>query len=107
MKKESEPGTGTGSGASVSRCAVYTRKSTEEGLNQPFNTLEAQREAAEAYILSQRHLGWSVVTDRYDDGGYTRGGLEPPPLQKMLPHLKTRKNTCPGLSQNSPSYLPT
>src|SRR5713226_718306 len=66
MKKESEPG--TGSVAPVRRCAIYTRKSTEEGLNQPFNTLEAQREAAEAYILSQRHLGWSVVADRYDDG---------------------------------------
>ena len=54
MKKEPE----TVSRASVCRCAIYTRKSTEEGLNQPFNTLEAQREAAEAYILSQRHLGY-------------------------------------------------
>ena len=67
---KSEPELGTGSVAPVCRCAIYTRKSTEEGLNQPFNTLEAQREAAEAYILSQRHLGWAVVADRYDDGGY-------------------------------------
>src|SRR5437667_12764638 len=49
---------------------TLTIKSTEDGLNQPFNTLEAQREAAEAYILSQRHAGWTVVAERYDDGGY-------------------------------------
>src|SRR5713226_6270708 len=66
------------------RCAIYTRKSTEDGLNQPFNTLEAQREAAEAYILSQRHGGWTVVPERYDDGGYTGGNLERPALQKLL-----------------------
>ena len=94
MKKEPEPGTGTGSRASVCRCAIYTRKSTEEGLNQPFNTLEAQREAAEAYILSQRHLGWSVVADRYDDGGYTGGNLERPALQKLLTDLKAGKIDC-------------
>jgi DNA invertase Pin-like site-specific DNA recombinase len=92
MKKESEPG--TGSGASVSRCAIYTRKSTEEGLNQPFNTLEAQREAAEAYILSQRHLGWTVIADRYDDGGYTGGNLERPALQKLLTDLEAGKIDC-------------
>ena len=92
MKKESEPGAGPV--ASVSRCAIYTRKSTEEGLNQPFNTLEAQREAAEAYILSQRHLGWSVVADRYDDGGYTGGNLERPALQKLLNDLKAGKIDC-------------
>src|SRR5258708_33264074 len=57
------------------RCAIYTRKSTEDGLNQPFNTLEAQREAAEAYILSQRHAGWTVVAERYDDGGVNGGAL--------------------------------
>jgi DNA invertase Pin-like site-specific DNA recombinase len=66
------------------RCAIYTRKSTEDGLNQPFNTLEAQKEAAEAYILSQRHVGWTVVTERYDDGGYSGGNLERPALQKLL-----------------------
>src|SRR6266849_2591233 len=92
MKKESEPGTGPV--ASVSQCAIYTRKSTEEGLNQPFNTLEAQREAAEAYILSQRHLGWAVVADRYDDGGYTGGNLERPALQKLLTDLKAGKIDC-------------
>jgi len=60
----------------VLRCGIYTRKSTEEGLNQPFNTLDAQREAAEAYVLSQRHAGWMTVPERYDDGGFTGGNLE-------------------------------
>src|SRR6266851_7905385 len=83
-----------GSAASLSRCAIYTRKSTEEGLNQPFNTLEAQREAAEAYILSQRHLGWTVLAEQYDDGGYTGGNLERPALQKLLTDLKARKIDC-------------
>src|SRR5689334_14637723 len=52
------------------QCAVYTRKSTEEGLEQPFNSLDAQREAAEAYIASQRHQGWTLLPERFDDGGY-------------------------------------
>jgi DNA invertase Pin-like site-specific DNA recombinase len=66
------------------RCAVYTRKSTEEGLNEEFNSLEAQREAAEAYLASQRQLGWILVSERYDDGGFTGGNLERPALQKLL-----------------------
>ncbi len=70
------------------RCAIYTRKSTEDGLNQPFNTLEAQREAAEAYILSQRHAGWTVVAERYDDGGYTGGNLDRPALQKLITDME-------------------
>jgi site-specific DNA recombinase len=53
------------------RCAIYTRKSTDDGLNQDFNSLDAQREAAEAYILSQRHEGWTLVPTEYSDGGYT------------------------------------
>ena len=52
-------------------CAIYTRKSTDEGLEQEFNSLDAQRECAEAYILSQRHEGWTVLPHRYDDGGFT------------------------------------
>src|SRR6266403_2773676 len=91
IKKESEP---AGLVASVCRCAIYTRKSTEEGLNQPFNTVEAQREAAEAYILSQRHLGWTVIAERYDDGGYTGGTLERPALQKLLTDLQAGKIEC-------------
>src|SRR5579862_9971481 len=53
------------------RCAIYTRKSTDEGLDRDFNSLDAQREAAEAYIRSQRHLGWTLVPHRYDDGGFS------------------------------------
>ena len=58
-------------GTRVVRCAIYARKSTEEGLSQPFNSLDAQRESAEAYILSQRHMGWTALERRYEDGGYT------------------------------------
>src|SRR5712692_9181758 len=76
------------------RCAIYTRKSTEDGLNQPFNTLEAQREAAEAYIQSQRHAGWTVVAERYDDGGYTGGNLERPALQKLLGDMEAGRIDC-------------
>ena len=60
------------------RCAIYTRKSTEEGLNQEFNSLDAQREAAEAYILSQKHDGWTLVSNQYSDGGYTGANIERP-----------------------------
>jgi hypothetical protein len=56
-------------------CAIYTRKSSEEGLEQEFNSLDAQREACEAYILSQRHEGWQALDDRYDDGGYSGGNM--------------------------------
>ena len=70
------------------RCAIYTRKSTEDGLEQPFNSLAAQRESAEAYILSQRHAGWSVVADHYDDGGYTGGNLDRPALRKLLADMQ-------------------
>ena len=76
------------------RCAIYTRKSTEDGLNQPFNTLDAQREAAEAYILSQRHVGWSLVAEHYDDGGYTGGNLDRPALQKLLADMEAGRVDC-------------
>src|SRR5580658_10048816 len=66
------------------RCAIYTRVSTEEGLNQEFNTLEAQRESAEAYIQSQVQAGWTALPERYDDGGYTGANLERPALRKLL-----------------------
>ena len=66
------------------RCAIYTRKSTEEGLDSDFNSLDAQREAAEAYILSQRHEGWDALPDRYDDGGFSGGSLERPALVRLL-----------------------
>src|ERR1700736_1677847 len=76
------------------RCAIYTRKSTEEGLNQEFNSLEAQREAAEAYVLSQRQLGWLLAEERYDDGGYTGANLERPALRRLLEDIECGKVDC-------------
>ena len=76
------------------RCAIYTRKSTEEGLNQEFNTLEAQREAADAYIRSQVHAGWTALAARYDDGGYTGANLERPALRKLLVDIEAGKIDC-------------
>src|SRR5260370_16622939 len=87
---EEEPG----STASALRCAIYTRKSTEEGLNQDFNTLEAQREAAEAYIRSQLHAGWTTLAERYDDGGYTGANLERPALRRLLADIAADKIDC-------------
>ena len=66
------------------RCAVYTRKSTEEGLQMEFNSLDAQREASEAYIASQKSEGWVELADRYDDGGFSGGTLERPALKRLL-----------------------
>ena len=76
------------------RCAIYTRKSTDEGLQQEFNSLDAQREAGEAYILSQRHEGWQLITDRYDDGGYTGANMERPALKKLLGDIEADKVDC-------------
>ena len=70
------------------RCAVYTRKSTEEGLDKEFNSLQAQREACEAYIASQRSEGWALVRDAYDDGGFSGGTLERPGLQQLLADIE-------------------
>ncbi len=68
----------------VMRCAIYTRKSSEEGLEQSFNSLDAQRESCEAFISSQRHEGWQVVATRYDDGGFSGGTVERPALTRLL-----------------------
>ena len=70
------------------RCAIYTRKSTEEGLDQSFNSLDAQREACAAYILSQRHEGWAELADRYDDGGFSGGSMERPAVQRLLEDVR-------------------
>ena len=70
------------------RCAVYTRKSSEEGLEQEFNSLDAQREACEGYIASQKAEGWVLVRDRYDDGGFSGGNLERPALKKLLADIE-------------------
>jgi len=70
------------------RCAVYTRKSSEEGLEQEFNSLHAQREACEAYIASQRSEGWVLVRDQYDDGGISGGTLERPGLKRLMADIE-------------------
>lgn len=70
------------------RCAVYTRKSTEEGLEQEFNSLDAQREACESYVASQRAEGWMLLGDRYDDGGFSGGNLERPALKRLLADIE-------------------
>ena len=73
------------------RCAVYTRKSSEEGLEQEFNSLDAQREACEAYVASQKQEGWLLVPDRYDDGGFSGGTLERPALRRLLADIVAGK----------------
>jgi site-specific DNA recombinase len=74
--------------ASRQRCAIYTRKSSEEGLEQEFNSLAAQREACEAYIRSQRNAGWVLAKTRYDDGGFSGGNMERPALQRLLADIR-------------------
>jgi len=69
------------------RCAIYTRKSTEDGLEQEFNSLDAQRDAGEAYIASQKHEGWVCMPDRYDDGGFTGGNMDRPALKRLASRL--------------------
>src|SRR6476469_7278239 len=73
------------------RCAIYTRVSTEHGLDQEFNSLDAQYEAASAYIKSQTHAGWTLIRSRYDDGGYSGGSTDRPDLQKLLDDIRARK----------------
>src|SRR5712691_1231294 len=76
------------------RCAIYTRKSTEEGLTQEFNTLEAQRESAEAYVRSQGHAGWTTLPERYDDGGYSGANLARPALRQLLADIEAGRIDC-------------
>jgi site-specific DNA recombinase len=73
------------------RCAVYTRVSDDQGLEQEFNSLDNQREAAEAYVKSQAHEGWRCLATRYDDGGFSGGSLERPALQKLLCDIRERR----------------
>src|SRR5438477_1795653 len=73
------------------RCAIYTRVSTEHGLEQDFNSLDAQRDAAQAYIRSQAHAGWTLIRARYDDGGYSGGSTERPALQQLLSDVRAGK----------------
>jgi DNA invertase Pin-like site-specific DNA recombinase len=73
------------------RCAIYTRKSTDEGLEQTFNSLDAQREACEAYVKSQKHEGWQAITVRYDDGNYSGGNMERPALKQIMADIEAGK----------------
>jgi site-specific DNA recombinase len=73
------------------RCAIYTRKSSEEGLEQPFNSLDAQREACEAYVVSQRHEGWQLIHSQYDDGGFSGGNMERPALKRLLEDIAAKR----------------
>ena len=75
----------------IVRCAIYTRKSSDEGLEQEFNSLDAQREACGAYIVSQRHAGWIALSDMYDDGGLSGGTLERPALKRLLEDIQAGK----------------
>src|ERR1700761_4875165 len=73
------------------RCAIYTRVSTDQGLDQDFNSLDAQYDAASAYIKSQAHAGWTLLRSRYDDGGYSGGSTERPALQRLLEDIRARR----------------
>ncbi len=73
------------------RCAIYTRVSTDHGLDQEFNSLDAQYDAASAHIKSQAHAGWTLIRSRYDDGGYSGGSTDRPDLQRLLDDIRARK----------------
>src|SRR4051812_5872186 len=75
----------------MARCAIYTRKSTDEGLDQEFNSLDAQREACEAYIKSQKHEGWKLLPQHYDDGGYSGGSIDRPAVQQLLKEIEAKR----------------
>jgi site-specific DNA recombinase len=92
--------------ASVIRCAVYTRKSSEEGLDQDFNSLDAQRESAEAYIASQRSEGWVCLPERYDDGGFTGGNMDRPALARTRPTFPASDIERTGLVSPPCAALP-
>lgn len=76
------------------RCAIYTRKSTEDGLEQEYNSLDAQRDSAEAYIRSQQHEGWVCVPTQYDDGGFTGANMDRPALRRLIDDIEAGKIDC-------------
>ena len=88
MKRDAKPAAAMPATVRKLRCAVYTRKSSEEGLDMEFNSLDAQREACEAFIASQRAEGWVPVRDRYDDGGISGGTLERPALKRLVADIQ-------------------
>jgi DNA invertase Pin-like site-specific DNA recombinase len=91
MKRRRSGTSAAPSEAKVIRCAIYTRVSTDHGLEQDFNSLDAQREACAAFVKSQMHEGWSLVRDHYDDGGFSGGTLERPALTRLLADIEARK----------------
>jgi site-specific DNA recombinase len=76
------------------RCAIYTRKSSEDGLEQDFNSLDAQRESAENFIASQKHAGWVCLPEKYDDGGFTGGNMERPAVLRLMADVQAGKIDC-------------
>ena len=80
----------TGSAKRV-RCAIYTRVSTDQGLDQDFNSLDAQHDASQAYIRSQAHAGWTLIRSKYNDGGFSGGNTNRPALQQLLDDVRTGK----------------
>ncbi|MCX5691318.1 MAG: recombinase family protein, partial [Planctomycetota bacterium] len=78
----------------VVRCAIYTRKSSEDGLEQDFNSLDAQRESAENFIASQKHAGWICLSEKYDDGGFTGGNMERPAVLRLMADIQAGKIDC-------------
>jgi site-specific DNA recombinase len=76
------------------QCGIYTRKSTEDGLEQEFNSLDAQRESGEAYIKSQAHEGWDCVPDQYDDCGFTGGNMDRPAQRRLIADIEAGKVDC-------------
>ncbi|MDP8238395.1 MAG: recombinase family protein [Candidatus Hatepunaea meridiana] len=95
MKQSSQRSRESSSGSSsIIRCAIYTRKSTEEGLDQDFNSLDAQRESAEAFINSQKNEGWVCLPERYDDGGFTGGNMERPAMKRLMADIEAGKIDC-------------
>lgn len=94
-KRQKENGNGNGSGGNTSvRCAIYTRKSTEEGLEQSFNTLDAQRDSGESFINSQHSEGWVALPQKYDDGGYTGANMDRPALKRLLSDVQSGVVNC-------------
>src|ERR1700692_3231445 len=98
MKK---PGTTTRRNGTI-RCAIYTRKSSEEGLEQEFNSLQAQREACEAFIDSQRHEGWVCLRAAYDDGGFSGATMDRPALQQLVADVKAGRGATTVVSKSEP-----
>ena len=85
------------------RCAVYTRKSSEEGLDQEYNSIDAQRDAGHAYVASQRAEGWIPVADDYDDGGFSGGSMDRPALKRLMQLIQGEE--LKELNIKSPVYL--